>query len=71
MGGVRFSAVVLAAGASTRMAGQHKLLMPLAGEPVIRRTVRAVLGASPQELVVVTGILAWVQIRIMSRNASL
>jgi molybdenum cofactor cytidylyltransferase len=55
MGAVRFSAVVLAAGASTRMAGRHKLLLPLGGETVIRRTVRAVLGANPQEAVVVTG----------------
>ena len=55
MGALRFSAVVLAAGASTRMAGRHKLLLPLDGEPVIRRTVRAVLGAHPAEVVVVTG----------------
>jgi len=55
MGALRYSAVVLAAGASTRMAGRHKLLLPLGGEPVIRRTVRAVLGANPAEVVVVTG----------------
>lgn len=55
MGGLRYSAVVLAAGASTRMAGRHKLLIPLGEEPVIRRTVRAVLGANPEEVVVVTG----------------
>jgi molybdenum cofactor cytidylyltransferase len=55
MGAYRYSAVVLAAGASTRMAGRHKLLLPLGEEPVIRRTVRAVLGAKPQEVVVVTG----------------
>jgi molybdenum cofactor cytidylyltransferase len=55
MSGIRFSAVVLAAGTSTRMAGRHKLLLPLGGEPVIRRTVRAVLGAGPEEVVVVTG----------------
>lgn len=55
MGALRFSAVVLAAGASTRMAGRHKLLLPLGDEPVIRRTVRAVLGANPKEVVVVTG----------------
>lgn len=52
---MRCSAVVLAAGASTRMAGRHKLLLPLGEEPVIRRTVRAVLGANPEEVVVVTG----------------
>lgn len=55
MSTLRFSAVVLAAGASTRMAGRHKLLLPLGEEPVIRHTVRAVLGADPVEVVVVTG----------------
>ena len=52
---MRYSAVVLAAGGSTRMAGRNKLLMPLGGESVIRRTVRAVLEANPVETVVVTG----------------
>lgn len=55
MGTLRFSAVVLAAGSSTRMQGRHKLLLPLSGEPVIRRTVREVLAAGPVETVVVTG----------------
>jgi molybdenum cofactor cytidylyltransferase len=55
MGSLRFSAVVLAAGTSTRMGGRHKLLLPLGAEPVIRRTVRSVLAAEPQEVVVVTG----------------
>ncbi|PLZ04052.1 nucleotidyltransferase family protein [Burkholderia sp. WAC0059] len=50
-----FSAVVLAAGLSSRMAGRHKLLLPLRGEPAVRRTVRAVLDAGPREVVVVTG----------------
>jgi molybdenum cofactor cytidylyltransferase len=54
-GDFRFSAVVLAAGTSSRMQGRNKLLLPLAGEPAIRRTVRAVLAAGPQETVVVTG----------------
>jgi len=55
MSGVRFSAVVLAAGSSTRMPGRHKLLLPLGDEVVIRRTVRSVLAAGPEEGVVVTG----------------
>ena len=55
MGTLRFSAVVLAAGSSTRMQGRHKLLLPLGDEPVIRRTVREVLAAGPVETVVVTG----------------
>jgi molybdenum cofactor cytidylyltransferase len=52
---LRFSAIVLAAGTSSRMRGRHKLLLPVGGEPVIRRTVRTVLEAQPQEVVVVTG----------------
>ncbi|HEX6138826.1 MAG TPA: nucleotidyltransferase family protein [Casimicrobiaceae bacterium] len=52
---MRWSAVVLAAGTSSRMAGRHKMLLPIGGKPVIRHTVERILEASPQELVVVTG----------------
>lgn len=55
MTSVRFSAVVLAAGLSARMEGRHKLLLPICGEPAVRRTVRAIGAARPQEVVVVTG----------------
>ena len=48
------SAVVLAAGASSRM-GEPKLLLPLGGEPIIRRTLRAVLDAGADEALVVVG----------------
>ena len=48
------SAVVLAAGASTRM-GQPKLLLPLGDEPLVRRTVRLVCGAGFDEVLVVVG----------------
>ena len=48
------SAVVLAAGASTRM-GQPKLLLPLAGEPLVRRVVRQVAAAGFADVVVVVG----------------
>lgn len=51
----RCSAVVLAAGQSSRMGGPNKLLLPLEGEPVLRRTVRTVLESGVQETVVVTG----------------
>lgn len=51
----RFSAIVLAAGISSRMRGVHKLLLPIGKEPLIRHTVRAILEAKPQELIVVTG----------------
>ena len=52
---LRISAVVLAAGLSSRMQGQHKMMLPIGDEPAIRRTVRAVLAAGVHELVVVTG----------------
>ena len=48
------SAVVLAAGASTRM-GTHKLLLPLEGEPLVRRVVREVAGAGFEDVLVVAG----------------
>lgn len=49
------SAVILAAGLSTRMGGPHKLLLEIGGEPMIRRTARAVLAAGAVEIVIVTG----------------
>ncbi|WP_109483911.1 nucleotidyltransferase family protein [Paraburkholderia sp. C35] len=55
MSSASFSAVVLAAGLSSRMEGQHKLLLPVGGEPAVRRVVRALLAAQPNEIVVVTG----------------
>ncbi|MEA3180206.1 MAG: hypothetical protein QOI59_3729 [Gammaproteobacteria bacterium] len=54
-----FSAVLLAAGSSSRMQGDLKQLLPLptqAGEePAVRITARALLAAQPEEVVVVTG----------------
>ncbi|TAM05794.1 MAG: nucleotidyltransferase family protein [Paraburkholderia sp.] len=58
MDSLLFSAVVLAAGFSSRMEGRHKLLLPLGGEPAVRRVVRAIVAAQPQEVVVVTGFNA-------------
>jgi molybdenum cofactor cytidylyltransferase len=48
------SAVVLAAGASTRM-GRQKLLLPLGGEPLVRRVVKQVSDAGFDEVLVVVG----------------
>ena len=48
------SAVILAAGASTRM-GTPKLLLPLGGEPLVRRTVRQVCDAGFDDVLVVVG----------------
>ena len=49
-----WSALILAGGAGRRFGG-GKLLAPLAGEPVIRRTVEAVAATGFAELIVATG----------------
>lgn len=50
----RVGAVLLAAGASTRM-GRNKLLLPVDGEPLVRRTALRLLDGGVAPLVVVTG----------------
>jgi len=50
----RVAAVVLAAGSSTRM-GRNKLLLDLGGETMVRRAVRAAVGAGVDQVVVVLG----------------
>jgi len=52
--GPRIAAVVLAAGRASRM-GSNKLIAELDGEPIVRRTVRAVLASRARPVVVVTG----------------
>jgi molybdenum cofactor cytidylyltransferase len=50
----QIAAIVLAAGRASRM-GSNKLVAELDGEPIVRRTVRAVLGSRARPVVVVTG----------------
>ena len=50
----RVAAVVLAAGASSRM-GRNKLLLDVGGETLVRRAVRAAAGGGVDEVVVVLG----------------
>lgn len=49
------SGVLLAAGESRRMGTLNKLALPVAGEPLLRRSARTLLEAGLQELVVVLG----------------
>ncbi len=51
----RIAAIVLAAGRSTRMGALNKLLAPVAGEPLVRHTVRAVLASQARPVTVVLG----------------
>ena len=48
------AAVILAAGASTRM-GRNKLLLPVDGEPMVHRAARRALAAGLSPVVVVLG----------------
>ena len=48
------SGVVLAAGESSRM-GQHKLLLKLGGEPLVRRVANQILEAGFDDVLVVVG----------------
>jgi CTP:molybdopterin cytidylyltransferase MocA/xanthine/CO dehydrogenase XdhC/CoxF family maturation factor len=52
---LRFSAVVLAAGLSRRMGARNKLLLPMRGQPMIRRVLDNVLAAGFVEVVAVLG----------------
>lgn len=52
--GTHVAGIVLAAGASTRM-GTNKLLLPVDGVPMVRRTVQRVVDAGAWPVVVVTG----------------
>jgi molybdenum cofactor cytidylyltransferase len=50
----KVTAIVLAAGASTRM-GRNKLLLDVGGQSLVRRAVRAVIEGGVDEVVVVLG----------------
>lgn len=53
-GSLAHDAILLAAGASTRL-GYAKQLIEVDGEPLLRRAARALLATSPLELIVVLG----------------
>jgi len=51
----KVTAIILAAGRSQRFGSENKMLHPIADEPMIRHTVKQVLGAGLGDIVVVTG----------------
>jgi molybdenum cofactor cytidylyltransferase len=50
-----FSAIVLAAGESTRMGAKNKLLLPFGSEPLIAHVVRRIQASRVAEVIVVLG----------------
>jgi molybdenum cofactor cytidylyltransferase len=55
---LRIAAVVLAAGRSTRMGAQNKLVADVGGTPMVRRVVEAALASRAAPVLVVTGHMA-------------
>lgn len=55
MRAARIAALVLAAGRSSRMGPDNKLLIPLGGKPLVRHVVDAALSSACEKVVVVTG----------------
>jgi CTP:molybdopterin cytidylyltransferase MocA len=51
---IAHGAIILAAGGSRRL-GRAKQLIEIDGEPLLRRTARALLATAPRELIVVLG----------------
>lgn len=51
----RVAALLLAAGRSTRMGEANKLLLPIAGEPMVRRVAAVALASRCAQVMVVTG----------------
>jgi len=51
----RIAALVLAAGQSRRMGPENKLLIPLAGKPMVRNVVEMALASAARPVIVVTG----------------
>ncbi len=50
------AAIILAAGSSSRMgAGRHKLLLPLAGRPVLTHVIDATLASQARPIIIVLG----------------
>lgn len=52
---MRIVAVLLAAGESRRMGERNKLVLPLQGKPLLRRTVETILASDITKLIVVLG----------------
>ena len=49
------SAILLAAGQSKRMDGENKLIKEIQGAPLIKHSVKNILAASVDELIIVLG----------------
>ncbi|MGW8123567.1 nucleotidyltransferase family protein [Roseivirga echinicomitans] len=67
----KFSAIVLAAGLSSRMEGAHKLLMPIQGKTIFERSMKSILEVDFSEVIVVLGKESEKLQRLIQRDGSI
>ena len=62
------SAILLAAGRSTRMSGENKLVKDFHGIPLIKHSVRNILASSIDELIIVLGHQKEILEKLINKN---
>ena len=62
------SAILLAAGQSKRMNGENKLIKEIEGIPLIKYSVKNILGSTVDELIIVTGYQKEIIENIIDKN---
>jgi len=62
------SAIVLAAGQSKRMGGENKLTKKIQGVPLIKHSVKNILAASIDELIIVLGYQKEIIEKLIDKN---
>ena len=62
------SAILLAAGQSKRMVGENKLAKKIQGVPLIKHSVKNILAASIDELIIVLGYQKEIIVKLIDKN---
>ena len=62
------SAILLAAGQSKRMGGENKLTKKIQGAPLIKHSVKNILAASVDELIIVLGYQKEIIEKLIDKN---
>ena len=62
------SAILLAAGQSKRMGGENKLTKKIQGVPLIKHSVKNILAASIDELIIILGYQKEIIEKLIDKN---
>jgi len=65
---IMISAILLAAGQSKRMDGENKLTKEIQGVPLIKHSVKNILAASIDELIIVLGYQKEIIEKLIDKN---